>query len=204
MDVETYNLSRTYLFRYHTLRTLKDILKSSGCGVPASMCTPQWFLENYLLHSAYPSYCRWQRINSLDDMDSSGEGTCIASEHTSAAPPSSDAQTHRPRHLRTVHKNEVWSIFASHSRWILSCIHKGLKGKVDISSWRIFLSQTPQLRQKAMLDQDTCGRWGLIDEQGGNKIPPSLSMPKIVICPTATPRIQKQNKQCISTKVCCF
>jgi hypothetical protein len=38
---------------------------------------------------------------------------------------------------------------------------------------------------------DTCGRWGLIDEQGGKKIPPSLSIFKIVISPTATANIQR-------------
>jgi len=210
MDVETYNLSRTFLLRYHTLRTLRDILKS-GHGVPATRCTPQWFLENYLLHSAYPSHCRWQRINSLDDMESSDEGTSIASEHTSAAHPSSDAQTHRPRHLRTVHKNEVWSIFASHSKWILSLIekHKDLKGKVNTQSWRLFLSQIPQLRQRAISDKDTFENWGLTDEQGGNKrgkiptsdILPSLSMPEAVISLLTTSKNQKHKKQSISTKV---
>jgi hypothetical protein len=75
------------LFRNHMLRTLKDIPKSSGYGVPASMCTSQWFIKHYLLHSAYPSYSRWQRINSLDDIDSSGKGTSKASEDMSAALP---------------------------------------------------------------------------------------------------------------------
>ena len=198
MDIETYNLSRTFLFRHHTLRTMRDILKSAGANVPPNMCTPQWFLDNYLLHSAYPSYYRWQRLNFLDDMESSDEGTSIASEHTSAVPCASDAQTHRPRHLRTVHKNEVWSIFASHSKWVLSLIekHKDLKGKVNTQAWRIFLIQIPQLRQRAMLDEDTARKWGLVDEQEGNKITKMLASDIL-----STSKKQKHKKQFTSTKV---
>jgi hypothetical protein len=201
MDIETYNLSRTFLFRHHTLRKIRDILNLKI--VLASTCTPSWFLNQYILYSAYPSHCRWQRINSLDNIESSDEDTSMAAKHTSATHPSS--QTHRPRHLRTVHKNEVWSIFASHSKWIVSLIekHKDLKGKVNTQSWINFLSQIPQLRQMAELDEDTCGKWGLVDEQGGNKmgkIPTSLSIPKAVMPQSTTPKKQK-HKKCISTKV---
>jgi hypothetical protein len=210
MDVETYNLSRTFLFRHHTLRTMRDILKSAGDGVPANICTPQWFLVGYLRHSACPSDYRWQRINFLDDMDSSDEGTSMASEHPQ---PSSDAQTHRPRYLRTVHKNEVWSIFGSHSKWILFLIekHKDLKGKVNTQAWRIFLIQIPQLRQRALSNKDTAGNWGLIDEQGGNKmtkIPTSdmsasfsQAMPEAVISQSTTYKNQDQKKQYTSANV---
>ncbi|KAI0003682.1 hypothetical protein BJV74DRAFT_479086 [Russula compacta] len=114
MDVETYKLSRTFLFRYHTLRTMRDILKSED--VPAHKCTPQWFLEHYFLHCAYPPYSRWQRINSLDDAESSSdEDSTMHREQISVPYP--DAQTHRPRHLRTIHRNEAWSIFASHCEY---------------------------------------------------------------------------------------
>lgn len=206
MDIETYNLSRTFLFRYHTLRKMRDILKD----VPASTCTPSWFINQYLLNSAYPSHYRWQRINSLDNIGSSDEDTSMASGHTSDAHPPSDALTHRPRHLRIVHKNEVWSIFASHSKWIVSLIekHKDLKDKVNTQSWNHFLSQISQLRQMAELDEDTCGKWGLIDEQGGNKIGkiptsdilPSLSMPEVVI-PQSTSSKSQKHKKSTSTKV---
>jgi hypothetical protein len=177
MDVETYKLSRTFLFRHHTLKTMRDILnQAAGEGVPAHRCTPQWILDQYFNHHAYPSRSRWQRINFLEGAESSDEG----SPHPEQPP---DAQTHTPRHLRTVHKNEAWSIFASHSEWILSLVekHKDLKSKVNTQSWKIFLIQVPQLRERALLNQDTDGRWGFKDEQGyqveGAPIPDSFSPP---------------------------
>lgn len=166
MDVETYKLSRTFLFRHHTLRTMRDILdRAAAAGVPASQCTPQWFIDQYIGHHAYPSRSKWQRINFLEGVESSDEGFNIPSQQTSRPP---DAQTHMPRHLRKVHKNEVWSIFASHSEWILSLVenHKDLKGKVNGQSWKIFLMTVPQLRERALFDQDTDGRWGIKDEKG--------------------------------------
>jgi hypothetical protein len=198
MDIETYKLSRTFLFRYHILRTLRDILGRAGGDVPAQKCTPQWFLEMYFLHYAYPSCSKWKRTNFLEDVESSDEGTSRVLELNSGQP--SDAQTHRPRHLRTVHRNELWSIFASHSKWILSLAekHKDLKGKVNTSSWRIFFVQIPQLRQRAMLDENTAGNWGLLDEQGSNKISISNIPPTSPSVPIKT---QKQNKQSATTKV---
>jgi len=208
MDIETYKLSRTFLFRYHTLRTMRDILESAGGDVTAQKCTPQWFLEIYFLYYAYPSCSKWKRTNFLEDVESSDEGTARAWELTSVQQPP-DVQTHGPRHLRTVHRNEVWSIFASHSRWILSLAekHKDLKGKVNTSSWRFFLIQIPLLRQRAMLDENTAGNWGLLDEQGSNKIPisdispPSPSVPNITIPQSSAPKDQKQKKKSTTTKV---
>jgi len=205
VDIETYKLSRTFLFRYHTLRTIRDILKSAGGDVSAQKCTPQWFLDNYFLHYAYPSRNKWKRTNYLEDVESSDEGTAWALELTSVQQPP-DAQTLGPRHLRTVHRNEVWSIFASHSRWILSLVekHKDLKGKVNTSSWRIFLVQIPQLRQRAMSDENTAGNWGLLDEEGSNKLPkipisdippPSPSVPNITIPQSPAPKDQKEKKK---------
>jgi hypothetical protein len=172
MDIESYKLSRTFLFRHHTLRTMRDILRKAGAGLPASKCTPQWFIDSYFPHHAYLSHYKWLRINSLEDVESSDEGSSTASEPTSVNRPS-NAQTHRLRCLRTIHKNEVWSIFASHSRWILSLVekHKDLKGKVNTQSWRIFHCQIPELRQTAILDQDTTGKWGLMDEQHVTVLP---------------------------------
>ncbi|KAF8274089.1 hypothetical protein EI94DRAFT_985381 [Lactarius quietus] len=112
LDVQTYKLSRTFLYRHHTLRTMREILSTYKSGVPTHKRTPQWFLEQYLSSFAYPSHRRWSRINSIEDAESSDEGP-INSDWLSSKPAS--AQTHRPRHLRIVHKNEVWSIFASHS-----------------------------------------------------------------------------------------
>jgi hypothetical protein len=214
MDIETYKLSRTFLFRYHTLRTIRDILKSAGGDVPAQKCTPLWFLENYFLHYAYPSGNKWKRTNYLEDVESSDEVTAKALELASVQQPP-DAQTHGPRHLRTVHRNEVWSIFASHSRWILSLVekHKDLKGKVNTSSWRIFLVQIPQLRQRAMSDENTAGNWGLLDEQGNNKLTkipisdiplPSPSVPHITKPQSSAPKDQKQKEKSTATNVGCL
>lgn len=205
MDVETYKLSRTFLFRYHTLRTMRDILKRED-GVPAHKCTPQWFLEHYL-RCAYPPYSRWQRISSLDDVESSDEGSTI--HRGQIFVPHPDFQTQRPRHLRTIHRNEVWSIFASHCEWILSLVekHKDLKGKVNTQSWRNFSKQVPQLRQRAMPDKNTDGEWGLRDEQGGSPIGnisvPSLSVSKAISQPK-TSKGQKNKKKSPSVKVWVF
>ena len=166
MDIETYKLSRTFLFRHHTLRTMRDILdRAAAAGVPASQCTPQWFIDQYLSYHAYPSHSKWQRINFLEGVESSDEGSSMPAKQTSYPP---NAQTHIPRHLRQVHKNEVWSIFASHSEWILSLIenHKDLKSKVNSQSWKIFFLTVSQLRQRALSDQDTDGKWGIRDEKG--------------------------------------
>ena len=165
MDIETYKLSRTFLFRHHTLRAMRDILsRAAAAGVPASQCTLQWFIDKYLSHCAYPSSSIWQRINFLEGAESSDEGLDMSAKQMTRP---SDAQTHIPRHLRRVHKNEIWSIFSSHSEWILSLIenHKDLKGKVNSQSWKIFLSSVSNFRQTALLDQDTNRRWGIKDEK---------------------------------------
>jgi hypothetical protein len=187
---------------------MRDILESAGGDVPAQKCTPQWFLDIYFLNYAYPSDSKWMRRNFLEDVESSDESTTRALELALVQRPP-DAQTHGPRHLRTVHRNEVWSVFASHSKWILSLAekHKDLKGKVNTSSWRIFFVQIPQLRQRAMLDENTAGNWGLLDEQGSNKIPisdippPSPSVSNITVPQSSALKDQKQKKQSATTKV---
>jgi hypothetical protein len=178
MDVETYRLSRTFLFRHHTLRALRDILTSYGDGVSVDKRTPSWFLDHYILSYAYPPHSKWHRINSLEDVESSDEDFG-GSQNQISIPRPDDAQTTRPRHLRTVHRNEIWSIFASHSEWIFSLIqkHKDLKDKVDASTWGTFLMQVPRLRQRALLDAGTDGKWGLRDEQkGGYQISKAVSV----------------------------
>lgn len=196
MDVETYKLSRTFLFRHHTLKTMRDILnRAAGDGIPAHKCTPSWFLEQYFNHHAYPSRFRWQRINFLEGVDSADEASGMHPE------PPPDAQTHIRRHLRTVHRNEVWSIFASHSEWILTLVekHKDLKSKVNTQSWRIFSINVPQYRQEALLNQDTDGRWGLKDEQAyqmeKGSIPNSYPSPKVVVSPPTILKEKKKSKK---------
>ena len=161
MDVETYQLSRTFLFRYHTLRTLRDILGNYKSGVTAlDRRTPYWFLEQYFHGSAYPRHRRWRRINFVEDTESSDDGPVNVMRPT-------NAQTRRPRHLRVIHKNEVWSIFASHSEWIFSLVqeHKDLKGEADGYAWECFLANIPRLRERSMSYKEVSGRWGLRDEQ---------------------------------------
>jgi hypothetical protein len=186
---------------------MRDILdRAATAGIHASQCTPQWFIDQYLSHCAYPSYRKWQRINFLEGVESSDENSSIPAKQTSHPP---DAQTHIPRYLRRVHKNEVWSIFVSHSEWILSLIetHKDLKGKVNSHSWRIFFLTVSELRQKALLDQNTGGKWGIKDEniEEMDKYPisnipsPSLSTKAVVPQPTTSKRINHKSKR--STKV---
>jgi hypothetical protein len=203
MDINTYKLSRTFLFRQHTLRTLRDILKCYGDGVPVYKRTPEWFLNHYLLGFAHPPHSKWCRLNFLEYMESSEEDS---DDHQAWVPvPRPDnAQTRRPCHLRTVHRNQVWSIFASHAEWVFSIIqtHKDLKDKVDASTWGIFLEKVPQLRLKALLnlDEDTDGEWGLKDEQkGGHQsckamvLNTPLSIPKHK--PSTQLDVSKGNKQ---------
>ncbi|KAH8997293.1 hypothetical protein EDB92DRAFT_1941926 [Lactarius akahatsu] len=196
MDVETYKLSRTFLFRHHTLRTMRDILKSYTSGVPTHKRTPQWFIEHYLRGFAYPPHRRWNRINSIEDAESSDESPNGMDEVSSSRP--ANAKTHRPRHLRIVHKNEVWSIFASHSEWIFSLVqnHKDLKGEVHGYGWESFRANVPRLRVTATSDKETNGKWGLRDEQeeGGHvcetcpvvNIPAPAPKPKSKSQPTTT------------------
>jgi hypothetical protein len=205
MDIETYKLSRTFLFRHHTLRTMRDILNSAAAAsVLASQCTPQWFIDQYISHYAYPSHSKWQRINFLEGVESSDEGSNMSSKQISHPP---NAQTHVPRHLRRVHKNEVWSIFASHSEWILSLVenHKDLKGKVNGQSWKIFFTAVPQLRERALFNQDTDGKWGIKDEKGeqmDKQIILSLSLPnKAATSQPAMPKVKKYKTKKPSTKV---
>jgi hypothetical protein len=102
----------------------------------------------------------------------------MSAKQTSRPP---DAQTHTSRHLRQVHKNEVWSIFSSHSEWILSLIenHKDLKNKVNSQSWKIFFLTISQLRQRALSDQDTEGRWGIKDEKGEQMVKQPIVSPPL-------------------------
>jgi len=139
-------------------------------------------------------------MNFLEGVESSDEGSSNHLEQSSINHPP-DAQTHRPRYLRKVHKNEVWSIFVSHSEWILSLVekHKDLKSKVNTQSWRIFCMQVSQLRERAVLDEDTEGKWGLRDEQGLNQIGKALfSSPLLAPVtnpPLTPPKNQKKNKK---------
>jgi hypothetical protein len=186
MDIETYKLSRTFLFRHHTLRTLRDILgRAATAGVPASQCITQWFIDQYLGHHAYPPHSKWQRINFLEGVESSDEGFSMSVGQTSRP---SNALTHIPRHPRRVHKNEVWSIFASHSEWILSLIetHRDLKNKVNSQSWKIFFFTVSQLRQSALSNRDTNGRWGIKDEEGKQMVKKPISSSSLFYKEAAT------------------
>jgi hypothetical protein len=81
--------------------------------------------------------------------------------------------------------------------------HKDLKGKVNTQSWRIFLLQVPQHRQRAAYSHDTDGKWGLKDEQEGdqmarppsNILPPSLPVSKKELSQPAALKNQKSKKK---------
>ena len=209
IDVETYKLSRTFLFRHHTLRVMRDILSNYKSGVPTHKRTPQWFIDQYFRGFAYPPHRCWSRINSIEDAESSDEGPDDLVRISRSRP--ANAQTHRPRHLRIVHQNEVWSIFASHSEWIYSLVqnHKDLKGDIHGYSWESFLSKIPQLRKKAMSDEGTNGRWGLRDEQDGfqTKLVADIpaSIPKPISQPSASKKRKHQTRSppaCVSGFLC--
>jgi hypothetical protein len=197
MDIQTYLFSRVFLFRHHTLRTLRDILGNYKGGVQTHKRTPQWFLENYLRGFAYPPHRRWSRINSLEDAESCDEGSNDFDQMTISRP--TDAQTHRPRHLRIAHKNEVWSIFASHGDWLFSLVqkHKDLKGEVNGHAWEAFMAKVPLLQKKALSDQGTNRKWGLQDEVRSHPVaaipaPVSLSKP---LPPKSMPKKRKQRSK---------
>jgi hypothetical protein len=206
LDIQTYLLSRVFLFRHHTLRTLRDILGNYKGGVLTHKRTPQWFLENYFHGFAYPSHRRWSRINSLEDAESGDEGSNHFDQLSVSRP--TDAQTHRPRHLRVVHKNEVWSILASHAEWLFSLVqkHKDLKGEVNGHAWEAFMAKVPSLRVKALSNQGTNRRWGLQDElrQGPvARISAPVPLPK-PLPPKSTPRKRKQRSKSPPTQVSRF
>ncbi|KAH9044480.1 hypothetical protein EDB85DRAFT_1909713 [Lactarius pseudohatsudake] len=176
MDVETYKLSRTFLFRHHTLRTMRDILKNYMSGVPTHKRTPQWFIEHYFRGFAYPPHRRWNRINSIEGAESSDESPNGMDEISSSRP--ANAKTYRPRHLRIVHKNE------------------DLKGEVHGYGWESLRANVPRLRVSAMSDKETNRKWGLRDEQeeGGHvcdtcpvvNVPAPPPKPKSKSQPTTT------------------
>ncbi len=193
MDIETYKLSRTFLFRHHTLRTMRDILRNYKSGVPTHKRTPQWFLEQYFHGFAYPPHRRWSRINSIEDAESCDEGTNDLDQMSGSRP--ANAETHRPRHLRIVHKNEVWSIFVSHSEWIFSLVqnHKDLKGEVHGYGWESFLAKVPRLRKSAVSDEETNGKWGLRDEQEEGSRACKTRLVVEVPAPTPKPKSRPQS-----------
>lgn len=197
MDIQTYLFSRVFLFRHHTLRMMRDILGNYKGGVPTHKRAPQWFLENYLHGFAYPPRCRWSRINQLEDAESCDEGSNLFDQATVSRP--TDAQTHRPRHLRIVHKNEVWSVLASHSEWLFSLVqkHKDLKGEVNGHAWESFIAKVPSLRKKAVLDQDTNGKWGLQDEQRGGPVakPVARTPAPVPLPPKSASKKRKQRSK---------
>ncbi|KAI0275072.1 hypothetical protein BC834DRAFT_965512 [Gloeopeniophorella convolvens] len=167
MHVETYKLSRTFLFRYHTLWTMREIIKIQSEGVLPIKRTPEWFVTNYLAASAYPVHRLWRRINYLEDAETTDEGSDGERDKRRrpiGRPP--DAQTRRKRLLRKVHSNEVRSIFASHVEWICRVLetNRDLRNKVNAHSWRKFLEEVPELRRRARNDATTNRRWGLRDE----------------------------------------
>jgi hypothetical protein len=186
---------------------MRDILARAAAEVSASQCTPQWFIDEYFGHYAYPPHSKWQRINFLDGVASSDEGFIKSIKH---APRPFDAQTYTPRHLRQVHKNEIWSIFSSHIEWILSLIenHKDLKSKVNSHSWKIFFLTVSQLRQRALSDQDTNRRWGIKDETEEQlvkqpNLPSSLSNKDAATQPTVS-KVKKAKTKKTSITVCIF
>jgi hypothetical protein len=200
IDTETYKLSRTFFFRHHTLRTMRDILSNYKSGVPMHKRTPQWFLEHYFHGFAYPPHLCWRRINSLEDAESSDEGPIDLGQISDSQP--TNAQTHWPRHLRIVHKNEVWSILASHSEWIHALVqnHKDLKGEVHGYSWESFLSKVPQLRKQAMLDEVTNGRWGLRDEPEEGGYAGRTRLTTAVEAPVPKPQLKSISQQTAAKK----
>ena len=187
---------------------MRDILSNYMGGVPTYRRSPQWFLEHYFRGFAYPSCRRWSRVHTLEDAESCDEGSSHFDQVTISRP--TNAQTHRPRHLRIVHKNEVWSILASHSDWLFSLVrkHKDLKGQVNAILWESFHAKVPALQKKALSDQGTHGRWGLQDEHWQRGVPVAgipapASLPKPVPA-KLTSKKRKQRSKSPTTQVSRF
>ena len=166
---ETYELSRSYLGRYKVVATIEKICKDNPDTEPAQR-TPDWFIAQYLKSHAYPEHKRWNRlIYNSDAADTADEGVA-------ARPPPQVRElldagfpgrpTKRPRHLRTVHRSEVASLFASVVEFVVEEYGARQRKLINVDAWRAWTRKVNVARRRAAR-ADPPVPWGLRDFYDG-------------------------------------
>ncbi|EGO22768.1 hypothetical protein SERLADRAFT_471165 [Serpula lacrymans var. lacrymans S7.9] len=135
LDAVTLDLSRNYLLRYKLTHIMEEIIRTDAAKTPLRQRTPEYFVRKYLEHYAYPNNARRRRLiftESDPNVDSNGN-------------------TRIPRHLRSVHKTEIFSLFASQAEWIYAyqCAKPKPRRVIDIKSWGEFIPTVNKARKNA-------------------------------------------------------
>ncbi|KAI0319505.1 hypothetical protein OF83DRAFT_776287 [Amylostereum chailletii] len=163
MDILTYEFSRTYLFRYHTLRALQTIYEANQDITVISNRTPEWFTRNYIDAFASAELNQWRRVLFDEDADDTDTGSFLGEPSQEAHGTSIGVLTHLPRELRVVHRTEFYSILAAHIEWILADQSARHRKWIDCDSWRTWAIAAAEARRR-MSTSDSDRLWGAPDE----------------------------------------
>lgn len=189
LDTETYELSRTFLYRYHTLHTLEELHNRDQSRTPRNKRTPDWFASRYLHWQSYaPPTSRWRRTYYLEDAVDSDSGSDIVDidpeEYKTkecyrvpdeAKDPEDRArragrQTRVPRRVRKPHRAEILSVFASHCEWIIMEQMKRQKHKriLDVDIWQKWRNAVVLKGRRVARARRPRVKWGVRDEYDGS------------------------------------
>lgn len=189
LDTETYELSRTFLHRYHTLHTLEELHGRDQSRTARNKRTPDWFASRYLHWQSYaPPTSRWRRTYYLEDAVDSDSGSDIADidpeEYKTkdcyrvpdeAKDPEDRArragrQTRVPRRVRKPHRAEILFVFASHCEWIIMEQMKRQKHKriLDVDVWQKWRNEVVLKGRRVARARRPRVKWGVRDEYDGS------------------------------------
>ncbi|KAI0031165.1 hypothetical protein K488DRAFT_71641 [Vararia minispora EC-137] len=151
MHITTYNLSRTYLYRYKTLRTLRDLLEERE-PVNVSSRTPKFYIRHYLDRAHDDkSVFRWRRILGASDAssDEDSDDSDVSEPPTAAREYPIGVFTRRPRRPRKVHRSEAAHALGAHVEWLIAQAHAQTQGRplIDFPSWLRFADETIERRR---------------------------------------------------------
>ncbi|KAH7918532.1 hypothetical protein BV22DRAFT_1108332 [Leucogyrophana mollusca] len=134
MHINTCSKSQTYFWRYRLWKLMQDIVATDAKETPLRKRTPDWFIREYMDRFAYSEDNRYRRIIfDPEDPDVTDDvGT-----------------THTPRHFRTVHKSEVYGMFAAHADWLVTDGTIKWRKLFDFNSWHRFSKTVIRQRREA-------------------------------------------------------
>ncbi|KAI0735151.1 hypothetical protein C8Q76DRAFT_791724 [Earliella scabrosa] len=145
MHIQTYELSRAYLFRYRLYQVIATLLKrdansdvTTANRVALEQRTPEWFIMLYVTHLAYHGSQRHYRpVFSSSDSD-------IGDDINGRLRPS------REHALRHVSRAEIRSKIAEHAEWLVQDHQQRRMGKYfDVDVWEHWLPKVERMRKKA-------------------------------------------------------
>ncbi|KAI0321339.1 hypothetical protein OF83DRAFT_1168493 [Amylostereum chailletii] len=165
MDIETYDLSRTYLSRYRIMADLKESVR--GSKVTILRRTPEWFINRYVqvVQDQHPEL-RWRRMifdPALKAERPQGNGK--PSEKVRDMP--LGALSTLPHEVRTVHRAEIRSILGSHVDWIIAQLEATNKSKwLNTDSWKTW-ANLMKVERRQLQEVDRSTLWARRDEYQG-------------------------------------